>query len=171
MGTTSMTAGPFKLTLSLPFGILSLDVNAAQASVEADHGTITVAGVPYSNGKLSGYVLMDQIFDSLNAILNAPQCACLNLSSNVYEQQLDGTWESNCLANASTLCPNMAEEICRTLAGSNLFASPPQVCALLPGILQGQADIDTNSEPTVYEAMSVGLQFTAVNGQIVGVEP
>jgi hypothetical protein len=171
MGTTDMSAGPFKLSIALPFGFLSVTVSAAQADVVADHGAITVGGVPYTNGELSGYVLMDELFDNLNAILNAPTCACLGLTEDVYQKQVGGTWTSSCISNAASLCSDPGEEVCAILAGDNLLGSPPQVCAALPDILQQQADIDLNSEPSVYEAMSVGLQFTAVNGQIVGINP
>jgi hypothetical protein len=86
---------------------------------------------------------------------------------------MDGSWSSTgtCITTADTSCTLPAEEVCVTLADSNLFGSPPQVCGILPTILQNQADIDLNSNSDVYEAMSVGLEFTGVNGSILDVTP
>jgi hypothetical protein len=171
MGATDMTAGPFSLTLTLPFGFVSLSLKAGEARMSADHGLISVAGVPYTNGELSGYVLMDEFFGNLNAILNSPQCACLGLTGDVYNKLPTGLWSGTCKLDADSLCTLPAEEVCVALADNDLFGSPPGVCGALPSVIQEQADIDLNSNTDVYEAMSVGLQFTAVNGQIVGVQP
>ena len=171
MSVSSMSAGPFSLAISLPLGFLSLGVTAEGAEAAADHGLITPAGVPYSNGALSGYVLVEDIYGALNDILNAPGCACLGHTEDIYQQQLDGSWLGICVTGASSLCPDPEEEICATLAGNNLFGTPPEVCGILPSLLESQSDIDLNADPALYEGMSVGLEFTAVEGQIIGVQP
>jgi hypothetical protein len=163
MSVSNMTAGPFALSLSLPFGFLTLDVGAEQAGVTGAP-TISPGGVAYAGGKITGFILTDDIFAGLNLVLNSPTCACLGIHPDVYFKQPDGAWDSACISNASTLCPDMAEEVCVTLAGNNLLGSPPQVCGALPVALAGAADIDLNSDSNVYEAMTVGLQFTAKNG-------
>jgi hypothetical protein len=162
MTSPAMTAGPLALSLSLPFGFLTLNVSAEQSEVNGD-ATISPGGVAYTNGELSGFILTDDIFNGLNLVLNSPLCACLGLSSDVYSKAPSGLWGSDCISNASTLCNDPGEEVCVTLAGTNLFGSPPQVCTVLPGALQENADIDLDSDPSVYEGMSVGLQFTAKN--------
>jgi hypothetical protein len=164
MDASQVTAGPFTFSLSLPFGFLSLNVSAEATVVEAIHGTVTPAGVPYSAGELSGYIPMSDIFENLNDILNSATCACLGSHPDVYHQAIDGSWSSTgtCISTADSLCTLPAEEVCVTLADSDLFGSPPQVCGILPTILQNQADIDLNSNSDVYEAMSVGLEFTGV---------
>jgi hypothetical protein len=170
MQATTMSAGPFTLSLSLPLGFVTLDVQAFGAEVDGVHGAITAAGVPYTSGTLAGYILVDDIFAVINALIDSPQCDCLGLSSSVYTEQPNGTWTGSCVTTAG-LCTLPDEEICKTLAGNSLFASPPEVCLVLPSVLQSQADIDLNSNSTVYEGLSLGLQLTGATGTITGIAP
>jgi len=174
MDTASMSAGPLTLELTLPFGFLTLDLKALDGEVSADHGTISTAGVPYTNGKLSGYVLVDDIYAGLNGLLLSSQCDCLGRSEPIYSKQPDGTWSGACLTNALDLCSQPDEEVCVTLAGnvnSNPPVGPVQACSILPQVINLQSDIDLNGDPSVYEALSLGLQFTGVTGQVTGVTP
>jgi len=42
---------------------------------------------------------------------------------------------------------------------------------VVPGIIDGQADLDLDNDPVNYEGLSLGLAFTAQNAQINGIEP
>jgi len=173
MDTTSLSAGPFTLEIKIPFGFLSLDLVAEAAEVTADHGPISDAGIDYTNGEISGYVPVDDIFAALNEILNSSQCDCLGLAEDVFQQNASGVWTSGmrCLADAATVCALEDEAVCATLAGSDFAADPPQVCVVLPGLMAGIADINLDEDTNDFEAMSLGLQFTGVPAQVNGVEP
>lgn len=171
MDTDEMTAGPFTLQISLPLGFLSLNVPAQQGEINADPGAVSAAGVPYTNGTISGYVLLTDVFGTVNDILNSPTCSCLGHSSDIYVQLPNGSWDGNCITDPASLCTDPSESLCVSLSGTSLISDPPQVCGLLPNLLSNQADIDLNADPTNFEALSVGLQFTAVNAAIVGIAP
>jgi len=167
MDVGDMTAGPFTLSLTLPLGFLTLDAELLDAGVMADHGTITASGIPYTNGALWGYVLVDTIFDALNGLLNSPTCDCLGHTGDIYSKQPDGSWAATCQPTVGT-CVSPADDLCIQLGAGFLAGG---FCDLLPGVLQGQADIDLNSDPTVYEGLSVGLGFTGTTGTITGLTP
>jgi len=177
MADPPMTAGPFTLELTIPFGFVTLDLTATEAEIEGDPGTISAAGVPYTDGKIAGYVLISDIFAAINAILNSSTCDCLGLTSDVYTESSPGAgdWSgSGCVAAAPALCTDPDEEICVTLAGTNI---PDGVCTLLAVFLVQVGDIDTDGNPPppagtgFYEGMSLGLEYTAQNAQINGVQP
>jgi len=170
MGTPAMSAGPFTFSLTLPLGFVTLDLQAFEAEIAGDHGVISVSGIPYSNGEISAYILVDDIFSAINALLNSSQCSCLGLTGSVYNQQPDGTWSATCVSTAGK-CTLPGEEVCKTLAGNNLLGTPQEVCLVLPSVLQNQADLDLNSDPTRYEGMSIGLQFTGTTAAVTGLEP
>jgi hypothetical protein len=172
MGIDLMSAGPFTLDLVLPFGFLTLALPTEQTEVEASHGPIEAAGISYAGGELSGLVRLDGIFDSINEILAAPACACLASTEPVYRKGLDGAWTASCVADARARCPGVEQDVCVILAGSNLLADPdpPEVCLILPGVLNGAADLDLDSVPSTFEALSLGLEFTGVPASVVGLE-
>jgi hypothetical protein len=171
MDVSSMDSDIFGLELSIPFGFFTLDVTAFDSQVNGVPGAITPAGVPYASGELSGYIALSEIFTGLNGILNSTQCDCLGLSGDVYVQS-GSTWVGNCVSNASTLCTLGDEDICVTLAGTNIFGSPPEVCGILPSVLPSVADLDLNSNSADgYEGLSLGLTWTGQNAQINGIEP
>jgi hypothetical protein len=169
MTSTDMTAPSSTLTLPLPLAVTVLNLPILDTQAVADHGTITAAGINYTNGELSGYVETAQIFGALNAILLSPTCSCLGISSDVYTQNMDGSWSSTCVSNAATLCTQPGEDICVTLAGTNVLNG--EVCSVLPNFMNNAADIDLNSDPTAYEGLSMGFQFTGVTGTVNGVAP
>jgi hypothetical protein len=171
MTADSMSAGPFTLTLTIPFGFFSLDLETAAAEISAMPGVIAPEGVPYSDGKISGYLRVDDVFDALNAVLRSDTCACLGLTSDLYFKLQNGSWVGACRSDAATACSDPSESLCVSLAGNNVLADPPQVCSVIPSIISQQADLDLNDDPSQYEGLSIGLRFTAVGGQIVGVKP
>lgn len=184
MQTSSMNSGdPFPLQMKLPFGVLTVDALAQQARVTADHGPITPAGIEYTNGQITGYVPIDDLFNNFNATLNSPTCACLGLTEDVYQQDpIDGTWSSSCIPNANDLCTDVVNNgVCVTLADPDLnpgFGTLSGVCGVMVVLLQGvgaDIDLDGNPAPPVgtgrYEALSLGIEFAAEPAQVNGIEP
>jgi len=53
------------------------------------------------------------------------------------------------------------------MAGNNVFAG--EICAVIPLLMNGAPDIDTDGDPTSFEALSTGLRFQAAGGEILGV--
>jgi len=175
MGTPAMSAGPFTFGLTLPLGFVTLDIQAFETDITGDHGTISAAGIPYTNGTLAAYILLTDVYGAINALLNSPECSCLGLTQDVYTQQPDGSFAATgCVANADLLCALPEEEVCVSLADPDLFGNPSGVlgaCLVLPGVLNGQADIDLNADPTVYEGMSIGLEYTGTTAAVTGLLP
>ncbi|MFT4570480.1 MAG: hypothetical protein ACI8TX_001739 [Hyphomicrobiaceae bacterium] len=164
-----MLAGPSGFTFPLPFGPVELSLPISGVLVE---GEPTVGpGISYSDGKLSGFMLIDDFFAGLNSLLDSSVCDCLGLSESIFTQDGGGNWSgSGCLVNAAALCTAPEESTCVTLGGNQVLSSPPQVCSVLPGIIEGSADLDLNEDPSRYEGFTIGLQLTAVPGSITGIE-
>ena len=167
-----MSAGPLELDLTLSFGILDINVIATEAEITAVPGQITPAGIPYSEGIITGIVLLDDVFTDFNSVLGSPDCACLGLTDDVFTQLPDGSWQGDCVPDGAALCSEPEEAVCATLAGSNNQAEPPEICALFPPVLQTvAADLDLDGDPSRYEGMSIGLRFTAVAAVPATIEP
>ena len=152
----AMTAGPDDFVLSLPLGDVTITINVSEALLTGDATLDSETQVSYINGELSGYLLVDEIFNGLNAYLDA-ECECLGLDGDVFVQ--DGEtleWSANCAEDAGTCTESGCENIGTGLA-----------CGLLPTIMQSVADIDTNNDTQRYEGLSVGLQFTGQTATIV----
>ncbi len=163
-----MTAGPAGFSFPLPFGGINLELPISDVLVE---GIPTVgSGISYADGQLSGFMQVDSFFAGLNAILDSSTCDCLGHASSIYTQNPSGIWSGACSSTAASLCTDPSESICVTLGGNQVLADPPQVCAVLPTIIQDAADLDLNDDPSRYEGFTVGLQFTAVPGTLTGVE-
>ena len=122
--------------------------------------------VAMQNGELSGYVTVTDFYDSYNFVVNEA-CSCLGLTGDLVEPNGDGTYTYNCVSDALTLCSAPEEEVCATMAGTNLFTGG-EICTGLDLFIGGVADIDLDGDPTVYEGLSVGLTFQGVPGEVVG---
>lgn len=172
MDVDGMSAGPFELDLTLSFGILDIDIIATQAEVTATPGQITPAGIPYTEGIITGIVQLDDVFADFNSVLGSSDCACLGLTDDVFTQLPDGSWRGSCVPDGAALCSEPREAVCATLAGSNPQAESPEICALFPPVLQNvAADLDLDGDPSRYEGMSIGLRFTAVPAASATIEP
>lgn len=165
----SMFAGPSGFSFPLPFGGFNLELPISDVLLEGT-ATVDVSGISYTDGKLSGFMLVDDFFDGLNAILDSDVCTCLGHGSSIYSQDGSGVWSGSCVTNPDATCTEESESICVTLAGSSVLSSPPQVCAVLPNIIQSGADLDLNDDPSRYEGFTIGLQFSGVPATLTGVE-
>lgn len=164
MQAGAMTAGPAALNLLLPIALQTLDVTVDEASMSGN-ATIGGNGLAYTDGTMSGWVELKSIFDNLN-LLVANECACLGLGDTpLFEQQPDGSWTGNCIQDPKALC---TEELCSTLAGSDI--NDGGACALTRQLLPQLADIDLDGDRSKFEAISIGLEWTGVEGQVVGVQ-
>lgn len=167
-----MSAGPLALDLTLSFGLLDLDIVATAAEIIAVPGPITSVGIPYFDATISGILLIDDVFESFNAVLESPDCGCLELTEDVFRQQPDGTWTASCVPDGAALCPGEDQAVCATLAGMNNMGEDLEICALIGPVLQDvAADLDLDGDPSRYEGMSIGLRFTAVTASSSAVEP
>ena len=118
---------------------------------------------------ISGYVELDDFRQAINSFF-VSECGCLGLTQELYGPDAgNGTgWsDPQCmsLAEAEALCPNASgnETGCVALVDD-------LVCGILPLYLAAGQDINTDDDPQ-YEALSVGLTFTAVPAQVVGLSP
>lgn len=159
-------AGPSDLTMWLPMSttMLPLPVSAAEitGSVQFD-----ADGASYVNAKISGYFLLGDLWDTINEILQRPECACLGLTGPVYVEIAPGLWDGYCLDDAEIRCTGAEEGVCVTFADTDLADG---ICGVGPAIFGAMADIDLDGDPDIYEALSVGFIWNAVPAKIVGVE-
>lgn len=162
MQGSQMSAGPRSLGFSLPFLGSSLTIDISEAEVNG-LATINANGVSYTDGALSGYVTLESMYGAINTILDQ-NCGCLGANRTIYTQDGAGAWAGACVADVATLCPSAPEEICRILAGTSLGSG--QVCGLLPGVLEGSADIDADRDD-LYESLSIGFEWRAANADII----
>ncbi|HYB99844.1 MAG TPA: hypothetical protein VEC57_12005 [Candidatus Limnocylindrales bacterium] len=171
-GVDGLQAGPSTLNFPIPFGIVLLDLPIASVNITGD-STVLPAGIQYDNGAVSGYLLVDSFYTALNQLLDSPLCDCLGHTQSLYYQDEEGAWTSQgrCVSMAADKCPEETESICVTLGGDGGLSSPPQVCTLLPVVIEGAADIDLNNNPSYYEGFSAGFNFSAVPATVVGVTP
>jgi hypothetical protein len=140
-------------------GVTTLTATVKEARISGA-ATLSETAASYTGGELSGYILVDELFAGLNAY--AATCTCLGLSGDLFAKGPDGLWDSDCVANAATLCAE--EPDCATIAGSEVFEG--QACPLVPDLIQNNADIDLNDDPAVYEGLSVGFEWTGQNAAI-----
>lgn len=176
LSDNELAAGPSTFLLSLPLGVVTLEVAVAEAELT---GTATISddGVAYANGTLSGYVFIEEIVRALNAFVRSETCDCLGLTGDPFTyNQETGQVLSSCLppATLNDLCPEEEQSVCRLLSGEQI--GPVSVCSMLPNLLQAAPDLDTSGDcqldpdNCVYDAISVGLQWTAVPATLAGLD-
>ena len=165
MTAGAMAAGPAELTLLLPIALQTLDMRVSEASMRGE-ATVDASGVAYTDGTISGWIALVDIFTNLNTLV-ATECACLGLGATpLFEQNADGSWAGNCVAEPEAVCD---VELCVALAGSNIDNGG--ACTLTKQLLPQLADIDTDGDDTKYEAISMGLQWSGVPGALAGPQP
>ncbi len=162
----SAKGGHFAISLPLLDGItLTVPVDDVQIEAEVDTST---GGMALNDGELSGYITQDSIFTAYNDLVNS-QCSCLGLTGDIFTKPAGGDWSQHCVAAAADLCLAADETICVALGGSKLAQGG--YCSTMFGFMPLLADIDTDADPSKYEALSVGLRMQGVPGTIVGVTP
>ncbi len=156
-------AGPGVLYMATPFagGILELPVRNAEVSGLASFET---NGIAYTGGVMSGWLEVQDIFDATNAVLTSDECACLGLSAPVYVNG-PGGWSANCVDASQSAC-GPDQRACAVLAGNNIGNG--EACPVAVTLFSGAADLDLDGDPAEYEALSLGLHWTAAAAQVVG---
>lgn len=160
-----MSGGPTTGAIVFPIGTLLINVTLQEAEI-AGNATLSMDGVAYTQGTVSGYILLSDIMNGLNEIAASPACSCLGLTGPLYEQDASGDWSGNCVSNTASLCPDVSQQTCRLIAGDSF--SSGEICTTLPILLPGQTDIDSNGD-SEYDSLSIGLEWTGVNAEITGV--
>jgi len=158
MEDLEMTAGPSDFSLRMPIGDALVAVNLKETKLTGA-AAFDADGISYVDGTIGGYALVDDFFTGLNAYV-AENCSCLG-TSNLFTKS-GNKWAGNCVADAATKCAD--EDSCAAIGGDALFDG--QACPLLADMLQNTADVDTNNDPSVYEGISVGLEWVGVPATI-----
>lgn len=165
-GHLTASGGHFEISLPLLDGV-TLTAPVDDVTIEADVDT-TGGGIALTSGELSGYITQDSIFTAYNDLVNT-QCACLGLTGDIFTQGAGGDWSQHCVADAADLCLGFDEEICVAMGGTKLAEGG--YCSTLFGFMPLLSDIDTDADPSKYEALSVGLRMQGVPGTVVGLTP
>ncbi len=157
----NLTAGPGTLTLELPFAGVSLDYTFEDVRIESAV-SVSSGAVTYTAGELSGYLSVDDYFAGINDFVST-SCSCLALSGPLYSRS-GSSWTHQCLDQAvvDTRCPT--EPACREVAAGD-------DCTISPLVIPSLADLDTDTSTPGYEALSLGLRFTAAPVTVTGVTP
>ncbi len=159
--TLSASGETFQLAMGIP-GLESFLFVIKSIELQAD-AQVEINGVTYTNGTFSGWILLADVFAGFNAIAASDTCLCLGLYEDLYYYDVDGSWRGNCVADAENLCILEEEEMCALVAG--LY------CSIFPMILTSATDLDLDPDLAGYEAYSLGLQWTGVTAEVVGIEP
>jgi hypothetical protein len=151
----------FSLKVSfMGLALIEIDLHQVELSGEVQANNDHIS---YTNGTLSAYILLDDLYAEMNEFLKSPTCSCLELASDLWYQNDNGDWTGNCIPDAGVLCDQPEEEVCVMLA-TNL-------CMAVPTLMSSQTDLDIDPQREGYEAFSIGLNWTAVKAAVSGVEP
>jgi hypothetical protein len=163
LASSNLAAGPGTLTIALPFAGVTLDYAFEDVHLEGSV-TITASGVRYVTGRLSGFLRVDDYFGGINDFVST-ECACLGLTDPLYARS-GSSWTNQCQEQAvvDTLCPGVDEAGCREI-GAGID------CTTSPLVIPSYADLDVDASSPGYEALSLGLRFTATPVTITGVTP
>lgn len=126
-----------------------------QLTADVDPNSILESGgrVTITNGELSGAILRNRFFQSLNEA--AVGCACIG--REIFTPEGDGSFNCDLNAAEEMLCLTDPEAGCR-LMGQTMSCS-------LWGQLGGTTDVDTNGDGE-NDAFSIGLRVTGVGASI-----
>ncbi len=151
----ALAAGPGSFPLPLPLGELVLLLPLDEVELEG-RATLDGAGVAYADGRISGILRVDALFEALN-VYAAGACGCLGLAGPLFERRGAG-WTGICPADAEAACP--ASAACRNVGGA--------LCSLGPTLVGAQADLELDPAREGYEGLSVGLTFAGAPATVVG---
>ncbi len=145
---------PLPLGEGLPMASISLVGVVADAWLEDDG-----FGPQAVSGEMSGIILMADWYGALNDFANA-NCACLNLTEDLYEVTFSGGYDVTCHTSSNSNCGGAGlEPTCQALN---------DYCAIKTMLFNPDQDSDGDSVP---DGMSVGMYFETVSATISGITP
>ena len=158
----AVTAGPGSVAIAIELFSTPLNLVISQARTNANidpaASAVDASGVALTGGQLGGVVLIRDIFNAVNGIASAPNCACLGLADG---EALVDPDTATCSANANgQACTDAGETTCAAVADN---------CAAL-SLAVAFADVDTDGDGT-FDAASIGASYTGVGATINGVAP
>lgn len=157
MTSGDMTTGRGTFVLLIPLAVpISVEFEDAELTGRAD---ITTDGVTYAAGTLSGYVTLDEFFGGLNDYIQT-DCECLSPPDPVLERLADGTVEEHCSDLTPADCLSAGNDTCAVIGA---------LCSSLIPEFTGAADLELDSTRTGYDAISFGMEWTAVPATLSGV--
>lgn len=155
-------AGPGSLVLELPLLFVNLNYTVLSARIEG-HATLGADGVTYIDGLLSGYITEADMITVANDA--ARVCECLGLNgSNLIVPDTNG-WICSIPIDRFGACAGDPNPSCAEFgsdAGSGL-------CAFVD-VMSGLMDLDLSGDGRG-DALSIGLGWSAVGGEVTGLVP
>lgn len=162
---TDVTAGPGTIALSIDLlgAPISLTISGARISAQVNTAASSLEnGVALTDGKIGGYVKLEDLFTAVNAY--AGTCTCLGLPA-----QTDLiTWDPATLTGSCATVSAVNLEACETEGNSGCATLGGTMCGTLLNLAPGLADVDADKDGTE-DSMSIGATFTAVGAKITGV--
>lgn len=166
--------GNFEVALVIQNVNLQLPVR--DVTIDADL-IVDTLGLAVSDGELSGYVVVDELFEAYNGLVTA-SCACAAdlLGNQPLFSKSSGKWVGQCKPHDSTdtvtgvleVCDEPSEAVCENLIGDKIGLGG--ACGLIGGAVGDLADLDIDGDGT-NEALSVGLRANGVPATILGLAP
>jgi hypothetical protein len=176
-------AGPSRLVLDFGVrGIGALVLRIYGATIEADVDTlesdIDGDGVVVDNGKLGGYVLLEDIVGLLNNLLEPCNCLDTPLKAIQYPGTPEGDpdlFPDGCATgeapdeDCELTCADMVEQQADQCGGSSglVCEDTDQICSFIGG-LPDLADLDSDNDGQL-DALSIGAIFEMKGARIGGV--
>ena len=152
-----LTAGPGKFMLTFSLGDIKLKAAVSGTLMEAD---VTVGpngtGLEFTNGKLGGYIKMDDLYAALNGYVTG-SCSCLNLGGPLIGFD-EAKGKMVCASNDASTCDqeNEDEGICAQLGS---------FCGAALLFLKPDIDSDGDGEK---DGMTVGAWINGTSANIIG---
>jgi len=157
----TMSAGPGNFVIALPLLGFTLQLDIQEAEVFSPVA-VAMSGLRYSTGTLSGYVLTEDIRTTLNSYISS--CACTGVTGDLYTPGPLAWGATQCSSATFASCASDPSPSCQALDGfTSMLCSGLTAIPLL-------SDIDADSDGQ-FDALSVGLQWSAEPATIVGVQP
>ena len=153
-----LAAGPaqFVIPVSVPEYSIDIVLTIDEASIAAGISE-GANGYELADGKICGYIKMEQIINALNGFVGG-NCGCLNLNGDIIQGEA-GAYACGAANNPNCDPNDDIESICPQITQ---FCGP--ILIALPMLL----DIDAD-EDGVGDAISIGATFTGTSASIIGV--
>ncbi|MCB9665150.1 MAG: hypothetical protein H6732_13645 [Alphaproteobacteria bacterium] len=159
------------VNLQLPVRDVTIDANIV----------VDTLGLAVSDGELSGYVVVDELFEAYNGLVKST-CACASglLDGKDLFTKVGDTWQRACqphdsnpsatppVVGVNEVCDEPAEAVCENLIGNQIALGG--ACALIGGAIGDVADLDLDGDGK-NEALSVGLRAQGVPATLLGLVP
>jgi hypothetical protein len=160
-----LSASAQSVVLLLPIGDNALPLPTHDVVVTAT-ADVSEDAASYSDGQFSGFFRVDEVFATFNDFLGSEECGCLDLAAGteVFEQDGEGTWSAaNCVETPT--CTVLGEGLCGALGGTG---DDGLLCAAIPDLIQGVADLSNDGTEAGTDAISVGFEWTGVPAEVTG---